>query len=138
MKKLLFIFMLVALLPVEAMAKNKPSGSQKAEAGKWLIDFRAEKDKSLNPDVMNNAEQRRVAIQNFDRLQQRATTIFKVKQFHPCAQAAGKLSTAWQAVDNLMTAQVRDVGYSLGIVLSEASDSAQWYSDCQKTIDNLK
>lgn len=118
--------------------QKRMSPEQKELARKWLVDFRAEKDKSLEPSVMNSEVMRRETINTLDVLRQAAEILFYHKALSACALASGKLSIAWQTVDSLMTSQVRDAGYSLGGVLFDTHDSGQSYAECREIIDNLK
>lgn len=108
----------------------------KADAEKWLSDFRNARDKANDALFLNDAEKRPLHTPVVMELVDRAEHIFG--EGSECAKAAGHLNGAWMLEVFLMLNPSRNTNINLSGAMGLAWEGGQVYGDCRDIIDNLK
>ncbi|MFZ4704138.1 MAG: hypothetical protein ACOYMG_29175 [Candidatus Methylumidiphilus sp.] len=142
-KTILAISLLILIFPVYAGPKAAAPhfvAPKKADAEKWLTDFRAARDKTQDALFLNDEVKRRLHEQVLISLEDRAEKIFGdvFSQYGDCTKAAMSANGYWADVISLMRSPSNHPNMEISSIVAMAWEGGQVYASCREKIDAMK
>ena len=142
-KTILTISLLIMLTSAYAEPKNSvssPGTPKKADAEKWLTDFRSARDKTQDALFLNDAVKRTAHAFVLTNLEDRAKKLFGdvLDQYGDCTKVAMSVSNYWQNVISLMGTLSNHPHMEISSIVAMAWEGGQVYASCREKIDAIK
>jgi hypothetical protein len=126
------------LLSMSFTAYAGPSAHpKKADADKWLDDFRAAQSKTNDALFINDEEKRLTHAQELVKLHDRAKKLFSNESYGVCIGAADAVLNYWRSEASLMNSS-SNPHIELSGVVRWAWEGGQSYASCRELIDHIK
>lgn len=130
---------LLLLLSMNVAYGEEPASAipNKADAEKWLANFRAARDKTSDALFVNDAEKRAKLTPVIVELRDRAEKIFS-DDFSVCISAAEYVNGYWMNENFLMMDPNHNTHIQLTGLLTLVWEGGQAYGTCRDLIDTIK
>jgi hypothetical protein len=128
----------LALLSISITVHAGPSvPPKKADADKWLDDFRAAQSKTNDALFINDEEKRLTHAQGLVKLRDRAEKLFSDESYGVCTSAIDAVLNYWRSETSLMNSS-SNPHIELSGVVRWAWEGGRDYASCRELIDDIK